>query len=55
MEVAGDAPGWIARGKVVNRKRLPKGGAEGDPGRDTVIYSLCGIIGMVEGGRRCKL
>ena len=31
----------VARGKVGNRKGLPKGGVEGDLGRDTVVYSLC--------------
>ncbi|CAD6573006.1 MAG: hypothetical protein ASARMPRED_005825 [Alectoria sarmentosa] len=31
----------IARGKVGNGKGVPNGGAEGDLGRDTVIYGLC--------------
>lgn len=31
----------IARGKIGNGEEMPKGGAEGDLGRDTVIYGLC--------------
>ena len=40
----------VARGKVGNRRGLPKGGGEGDLGRDTVIYGLC--WDYWEGGER---